>query len=99
MMGRERLEDDAIADRLGELDGWELDENRLHQRFEFADFVQAFGFMAAVALAAEKADHHPDWSNSYRTVDIHLSSHDVGGISERDFDLAARIDEIRAGSA
>jgi 4a-hydroxytetrahydrobiopterin dehydratase len=89
---REKLSDDDVAARLRELDGWSLDEGRLHRAFEFDDFVQAFGFMARVALVAERMNHHPDWFNSYRTVRIHLMSHDVGGLSERDFDLARRID-------
>ncbi|MBR9990137.1 MAG: 4a-hydroxytetrahydrobiopterin dehydratase [Gemmatimonadetes bacterium] len=95
MTKRDRLDEATVAARVKQLDGWDLDDNRLHRRFEFADFVQAFGFMTSVALIAEKANHHPDWSNSYKTVEIHLSSHDVDGISERDFDLAGRIDAIR----
>lgn len=97
MSNRERLDDAAIRAHLQQLDGWALDDARLHRQFEFADFVQAFGFMASVALAAERMNHHPDWSNVYNRVDIHLSSHDVGGLSERDFKLARTIDALAAG--
>ena len=96
MTKRDRLDDAAVNDALERLDGWSLREGRLHRRFEFDDFVGAFGFMASVALAAERLNHHPDWSNSYGIVDIHLSSHDVGGLSARDFELAGRIDAIRS---
>lgn len=99
MSRRDRLDDATVATKLGTLDGWGLDDGRLHRRFEFADFVQAFGFMASIALVAERMNHHPDWSNAYKTVDVHLSSHDVGGLSERDFELAAHIDAIRRQSA
>ena len=98
-IARERLDDAVVAARLQELHDWSLDEGRLYREIEFADFVQAFGFMARVALIAEKMNHHPDWWNSYRTVRIHLMSHDVNGISERDFALAARIDAFTETSA
>ena len=94
MTRRDRLDDTAVRSRLERLHGWTLDDGRLHRRLEFDDFVGAFGFMSSVALVAERLNHHPDWSNSYRTVDIHLSSHDVGGLSERDFELAGRIDAL-----
>lgn len=94
MNRRERISDTDIAGRVDQLDGWTLDDGRLHRQFEFEDFVQAFGFMSSVALVAERMNHHPDWSNSYKTVEIYLSSHDVGGLSERDFELAARIDSL-----
>jgi 4a-hydroxytetrahydrobiopterin dehydratase len=94
---RDRLDEATIASRLEHLDGWDLDGGRLHRTFEFLDFVHAFGFMASVALVAERMNHHPDWSNSYRTVEIHLSSHDVEGLSARDFELAAHINAMYAG--
>jgi 4a-hydroxytetrahydrobiopterin dehydratase len=94
MTKRDRLDDATVGSRLSQLDGWDLDDGRLHRRFQFADFVQAFGFMTSVALVAERMNHHPDWSNSYRTVEINLSSHDVDGLSERDFELAAHIDAM-----
>jgi len=74
--------------------GWELVDGRLHREFEFADFSEAFGFMARVALLAERLDHHPDWSNSWNRVVIDLSSHDVGAITDRDRELAAAISAV-----
>ena len=81
-----------VEARLVELSGWELRDGKLHRTFKFANFVGAFGFMASVALLAEKADHHPEWFNLYGTVRIDLNTHEVSGISERDFQLAAAID-------
>ena len=74
---------------------WQIVDNKLHRQFIFQDFVSAFGFMSSVAILAEKADHHPDWSNSYKTVDIYLTSHDKGGIiTQRDIDLANNINQL-----
>lgn len=75
-------------------DGWEVVDGRLHRELEFDDFSEAFAFMTRVALAAERADHHPDWSNSWNRVTIDLVSHDVGGITDRDVDLAEAIDQL-----
>jgi 4a-hydroxytetrahydrobiopterin dehydratase len=76
-------------------DGWDLTDQRLHRTFTFKDFSEAWGFMNRVALAAEKQDHHPDWSNSWNTVDISLSSHDAGGrVTERDRRLASTINKL-----
>ncbi len=72
-------------------EGWAVVDGKLHRRLEFDDFVEAFGFMAMVALIAEKLDHHPDWSNSWNKVTIDLVSHDAGGITDRDRALANRI--------
>ena len=74
---------------------WKEENNQLKRSFEFKSFVEAWGFMAKVALLAEKADHHPDWSNSYNKVDIALTSHDAGNtITERDRKLANKIDQL-----
>ena len=73
---------------------WRLKEDKLHKEFKFADFVAAFGFMSQVALLAEKADHHPEWFNVYNKVAISLTTHDAGGISTRDFALAAAIEKL-----
>ena len=72
--------------------GWVRKDDGLVRNYKFADFTQAFGFMARVALLAEKADHHPEWSNVYNRVDMRLTTHDAGGISARDFALAKAID-------
>ena len=72
--------------------GWVRKDDGLVRTYKFADFPRAFGFMARVALLAEKADHHPEWSNVYNRVDMRLTTHDAGGISARDFALAKAID-------
>jgi 4a-hydroxytetrahydrobiopterin dehydratase len=76
---------------------WEEKNNTLYRKFQFKDFSQAFAFMTRVALAAEKMDHHPDWSNVYNTVEIHLSTHSAGDIvTEKDRKLAKTIDGLVA---
>ena len=92
----EKLHKEAREAAVKALDAWRYDAGKaaLVRDFSFADFSQAFGFMARVALAAEKADHHPDWSNSYNTVSIALSTHDAGGVSQKDIDLARAIDAL-----
>lgn len=88
------MSDNDARERLAELDGWELRQGKLHRRFDFGDFVGAFGFMSSVALLAESMNHHPDWSNAYNRVDISLVSHDAGGLTDRDFKLAAAINRL-----
>jgi 4a-hydroxytetrahydrobiopterin dehydratase len=73
--------------------GWNVVAGKLHRELEFHDFVEAFGFIAMVAVLAEKANHHPDWSNSWNKVVIDLTSHDAGGLTDRDYELAARINK------
>ncbi|GIW41744.1 MAG: putative pterin-4-alpha-carbinolamine dehydratase [Candidatus Binatia bacterium] len=92
----QKLADEEIRRRLAELRGWELREGKLFREFRFSDFVQAFSFLAAAALVAEKLDHHPEWSNVYRTVRVFLSTHDAGGVTELDFQLAATMNELAA---
>jgi len=89
-----RLSDDEVQAALGNLPGWRLDEGKLYREFEFDDFVAAFAFMAAAALHAEKADHHPEWFNVYRHVRVWLTSHDAGGITARDTALAATMNDL-----
>ena len=91
-----KLTGKARSEALSSLPGWEDVEGRdaIRKEFRFKNFSEAFGFMARVALAAEKMDHHPEWSNVYDKVDIVLSSHDIGGVSERDIKLATRIDKL-----
>jgi 4a-hydroxytetrahydrobiopterin dehydratase len=90
----DRLADNDITSMLNQLDGWTRSGNVITRQFQFDDFAEAFGFMASVAVAAERLNHHPDWSNSYGKVEISLTSHDVGGLSGRDFKLASRIDRL-----
>ena len=94
-MSTGQLEQQDVSERLRKLQGWELRDAEIYKEFTFADFTQAFAFMTRVAAAAESMNHHPDWTNVYNTVRICLSSHDVGGLSARDFDLAERIDQLR----
>ena len=90
----EALNEAERADALDGLPDWDYDESRdaIARRFSFADFPQAFAFMTRVALVAERADHHPEWSNVYNRVDILLTTHDCGGLSQRDVMLAQTID-------
>jgi 4a-hydroxytetrahydrobiopterin dehydratase len=91
-----RLTDAQRAD-LGTLaPGWTpaLDKDAIRREFKFADFGQAWGFMSRVALLAEKLDHHPDWSNVWATVRIELTTHDVGGLSDKDITLARSINGV-----
>ncbi|MEH6556768.1 MAG: 4a-hydroxytetrahydrobiopterin dehydratase [Oceanicoccus sp.] len=86
------LSNDEISNRLGTNSQWELKDNKLYRRLMFEDFVHAFGFMTQIAMVAEKINHHPEWANVYRTVDIYLTTHDAGGVSEKDFELLAKIE-------
>ena len=90
----EKLTADERETALGELSGWGWDEARggIARSFKFSDFNEAFAFMTRVALAAEQVDHHPDWSNAWNRVDILLTTHSAGGLTERDIALAKRID-------
>lgn len=92
----EKLSGQARHDALGKLKGWRtLDErDAIAKTFVFTDFNAAFGFMTRVALVAEKLDHHPEWSNVYKTVEVTLSTHDAGGLTERDIALAEAMDRI-----
>ncbi|APH74280.1 4a-hydroxytetrahydrobiopterin dehydratase [Aquibium oceanicum] len=93
-MAKQKLDAQAVRDALAELDGWELQDGReaIGKTFTFRNFSEAFGFMTRVALAAEKLDHHPEWFNVYKTVDVTLSTHDADGLTELDFKLARKMD-------
>ena len=93
-----KLTEAERATALAELTGWSLDAARdgIAKSFRFRDFVEAFGFMSRVALLAEKADHHPEWSNVYNRVEILLTTHDAKGLSTRDVALAKAIDRLSA---
>jgi len=92
----EKLSAKERDEGLSGLKGWIYDEtaSAIEHAFKFKDFSEAFAFMSRVALAAEKAGHHPDWSNSYNSVTIKLSTHDAGGLSAKDIALAKAIDKI-----
>lgn len=93
-MARSPLPTDRVNARLAELDGWSLADGKLRKSFKFADFVAAFGFMSKCALVAEKLDHHPDWSNVWNKVDVTLWTHDAGGLTDKDFELASKMDQF-----
>ena len=92
----EALSEVERADALDGLPDWDYDEARdaIARRFVFADFPEAFGFMARVALIAERADHHPEWSNVWNRVDILLSTHSAGGVTGKDMKLATKIEAM-----
>ena len=91
-----QLDEDERAAALDALGEWDYDDARdaITRSFVFADFVEAFGFMTRVAILAEKADHHPEWSNVWNRVEILLTTHDAGGLSARDVALAKAIDRL-----
>ena len=90
----EKFSAQQVEQELRALKDWRLLDGKLYRCFKFASFVEAFGFMTRTALLAEKMDHHPEWSNVYSRVDVYLTTHDAGGISERDFLLASALDGL-----
>lgn len=90
------LTESERVELLPALEGWSMVEGRdaLTRRFVFDDFVEAFGFMTRVALAAERMNHHPEWSNVYRTVEVTLTTHSAGGLTRRDVELARTMDRL-----
>jgi 4a-hydroxytetrahydrobiopterin dehydratase len=95
----ESYSQDVVETSLKELNNgsenlWSVKEEKLNREFKFPNFILAFGFMTQVAILAEKADHHPEWSNVYNSVVINLTTHDAGGISKKDFELAQKISKL-----
>ncbi|MEO0479175.1 MAG: 4a-hydroxytetrahydrobiopterin dehydratase [Planctomycetota bacterium] len=88
-----RLTDDQVREALERLDGWSIENGKLHSEFVFRDFREAFGFMAQIATAAEAMNHHPEWFNVYKTVRVHLTTHDAGGLTELDIALATEMNQ------
>ena len=91
-----KLEPGEIEERLRAVPAWRIVAGKLRREIRFADFLGAFGFMSALALVAESRNHHPEWFNVYGRVVIDWNTHDVGGLSERDFELAAASDRLAA---
>ncbi len=91
-----RLTGSVLEQNIAGLDGWEInaDKTAISRNFRFRDFNAAFGFMSRVALMAERLDHHPEWSNVYNKVDITLTTHDAGGLTEKDMVMARFISDI-----
>ena len=77
------------------LDSWKIESNQIVKEYVFKDFIEAFGFMTKVALLAQQANHHPEWSNVYNKVKIGLTTHDAGGITQKDINLAIEIDGLK----
>jgi len=97
-MKQEKLGEGAIGEALAGLDGWTRsgDGIAIEKSYRFKSFREAFGFMTEAALAAEKFNHHPEWFNVYNRVDVRLTNHDAGGLTELDFKLAAAMDKAAA---
>ena len=93
----EKLTEAGLQKALRQCPEWALVEGKLQRTFVFKDFVEAFGFMTRAAIEAEKMNHHPEWFNVYNKVIVDLTTHDAGGISERDFILAGKMDSLVRG--
>jgi 4a-hydroxytetrahydrobiopterin dehydratase len=94
MAKSEPLSELELRSALDKLPGWSLQKGKLHKEYKFRDFSYAFGFMATAATAIEKRNHHPEWLNVYNRVTVDLTTHDAGGITVSDTELAALLDEI-----
>ncbi len=88
------LSADELQTALNQLEGWTIKEGKLHRKFQFSSFVEAFGFMSSVALVSESMGHHPEWFNVYNRVTIDLTTHDAGGITIKDVELAKKANEL-----
>lgn len=97
----ETISGESLTQELSKLKGWSALEDRpaLYKKFTFKDFNEAFGFMSRAALLAEQTNHHPEWSNIYKVVEVTLTTHDAGGITARDIQMAASMDEFAKQSA
>jgi 4a-hydroxytetrahydrobiopterin dehydratase len=91
---REKLTNAAIEAALKDLRGWDVVQGKLHREYKFPDFVQAFGFMTTAAFAIEAMNHHPEWLNVYNRVTVDLTTHDSGGITGKDVELAEKLEAI-----
>ena len=89
-----RLSSEKISEELKNLPGWTIKEEKLHKDFEFEDFNQAFGFMTRAAMNIEKMNHHPEWFNVYNRITVDLTTHDAGGITENDIELAKILNSL-----
>ncbi len=94
MANPQKLAPGEIESALKKLGGWSVAGGKLHREYKFADFVHAFGFMAAAAVTVEAMGHHPEWFNVYNRVTIDLTTHDAGGITAKDTELAAKLESL-----
>jgi 4a-hydroxytetrahydrobiopterin dehydratase len=89
-----KLTDSQISEGLAKLPDWKVEHGKLHREYKFADFAHAMGFMTIAAPSIEKNDHHPEWANVYNRVTVDLVTHSAGGITQKDLDLAIRLEGI-----
>jgi 4a-hydroxytetrahydrobiopterin dehydratase len=89
-----KLDEAEVSERVAKMPGWSVKEGKLHREYKFADFPHAIGMMTIAAPAIEKMNHHPEWANVYNRVTVDLTTHDAGGITGKDFDLAMVIEGI-----
>ena len=88
------LSENEITEKLKDLEGWQYNDNAIHTKLEFEDFKETFSIMTRIAFEAEAQQHHPEWTNVYNTLSISLTSHDAGGVTEKDFKMAKTIESI-----
>jgi len=93
-MGLNKLSDEQIKKELTNLSGWSIVNGKLHKDFVFNDFIEAFGFMSTAALHIEKMNHHPEWFNVYNKLKVDLTTHDAGGITQNDINLARILNSL-----
>ena len=93
-MGLTKLSDEQTRKELTDLPGWSIVNGKLHKDFVFKDFIEAFGFMSTAALHIEKMNHHPEWFNVYNKIKVDLTTHDAGGITQNDIDLARILNSL-----
>lgn len=93
-MASQTLSNEELKGILQQLPGWIVQDGKLHREYKFADFAHAFGFMAAAAVLIEKRNHHPEWLNVYNRVTVDLTTHDAGGITEKDVELARTLEAL-----
>jgi 4a-hydroxytetrahydrobiopterin dehydratase len=89
----EKLSESTLQERLNGLPGWSVEQGKLHRQYSFPDFAHAFAFMTLASFGIEKMNHHPEWANVYNRVVVDLTTHDAGGITTKDLDLAKLLDE------
>lgn len=96
---RARMGEDELKEALRTLPGWTIEDGKLHREYRFRDFVEAWGFMCSAALIVQSLDHHPEWFNVYHTVRVNLTTHDAGGITARDVELARAMESLATRGA
>lgn len=93
-MQAQKLAEQEITNRLKTFKDWKVEKGKLHRVFQCKDFITAFGYMTRIALVAQEMNHHPEWCNVWNKITVDLSTHSLGGLSNLDFELAAKIDQI-----